>query len=198
MVGRLPGRVTTAPTPNSALIGVAFTWSRSGLRGRGRGRTRREDAELAGHLQVLAHAPVFSDAAVPDAEEVMVCDRPRLPLIRPSTGHVPGTIMAPWRDLTVASAQSEDRISYVPITASDLVGRFMSASDGRARHARSGPNRPDTSEMAKQQLDILNGQDQVLAILDNFASKDMPGRQRHIQDCVDQILAKVNAEPEAG
>ncbi|MGH3205687.1 MAG: hypothetical protein ACRDP5_27085 [Streptosporangiaceae bacterium] len=48
-------------------------------------------------------------------------------------------------------------------------------------------------EMAKQQLDILNGQDRVLAILDNFASKDMPGRQRHIQDCVDQILAKVDA-----
>jgi uncharacterized membrane protein len=53
-------------------------------------------------------------------------------------------------------------------------------------------------EMAKQQIDLLNGQQRVLAILDNFASKDMPGRQRHIQDCVDQILAKVNAAPEAG
>ena len=52
-------------------------------------------------------------------------------------------------------------------------------------------------EMAKQQLDILNGQDRVLALLDNFASKDMPGRQRHIQDCVDQILAKVDAKPAA-
>ena len=52
-------------------------------------------------------------------------------------------------------------------------------------------------EMAKQQLDILNGQDRVLAILDNFASKDMPGRQRHIQDCVDQILAKVDPKPAA-
>ena len=31
--------------------------------------------------------------------------------------------------------------------------------------------------------------------LGNFASKDMPGRQRHIQDCVDQILAKVNGTP---
>jgi uncharacterized membrane protein len=50
-------------------------------------------------------------------------------------------------------------------------------------------------EMAKQQLDILNGQDRVLAILDQFASKDMPGRQRQIQDCVDQILAKVDARP---
>jgi hypothetical protein len=52
-------------------------------------------------------------------------------------------------------------------------------------------------EMARQQLDILNGQDRVLAILDNFASKDMPGRQRHIQDCVDQILAKVDPKPAA-
>ena len=50
-------------------------------------------------------------------------------------------------------------------------------------------------EMARQQLDILNGQDRVLAILDNFASKDMPGRQAHIQDCVDQILAKVDPRP---
>src|ERR1700723_167152 len=47
-------------------------------------------------------------------------------------------------------------------------------------------------EMAKQQLDILNGQAGVLAILDNFASKDMPGKQDKIQDCVNQILAKVD------
>ena len=33
------------------------------------------------------------------------------------------------------------------------------------------------------------------SILDNFASKDMPVRQRHIQDCVDQILARVDTQP---
>ena len=49
----------------------------------------------------------------------------------------------------------------------------------------------------RQQLEILNGQDRVLAILDNFASRDMPGRQAHIQDCVDQILAKVDSRPAA-
>ena len=49
--------------------------------------------------------------------------------------------------------------------------------------------------MAKQQITLLEGQQRVLDILDNFASKDMPGRQRHIQDCVDQILAKVDAAP---
>ena len=53
-------------------------------------------------------------------------------------------------------------------------------------------------EMAKQQLDILKGQDKVLAILDNFASRDMPGRQAQIQDCVNKILATVEAQPGAG
>ncbi len=43
-------------------------------------------------------------------------------------------------------------------------------------------------EMGKQQLDILHGQDQVLALLNNFASKDMPGRQAEIQATVNQIL----------
>ena len=52
-------------------------------------------------------------------------------------------------------------------------------------------------EMAKQQLDILNGQNRILAMLDNFASRDMPGRQRDIQDCVNKILAKVDSEPAA-
>ncbi|MGD0064546.1 MAG: hypothetical protein ABSB76_14030 [Streptosporangiaceae bacterium] len=53
-------------------------------------------------------------------------------------------------------------------------------------------------EMAKQQLEILKGQDRVLAMLDNFASKDMPGTQREIQDCVNQILVKVAQPPVAG
>lgn len=52
-------------------------------------------------------------------------------------------------------------------------------------------------EMAKQQLDILHGQDQVLAILNNFASKDMPGRQSDIQDTVHKILAVVSGPPAA-
>jgi uncharacterized membrane protein len=49
-------------------------------------------------------------------------------------------------------------------------------------------------EMAKQQIVILNNQDQVLDILHNFAAKDMPGRQRQIQDAVNQILAVVAPE----
>ena len=45
---------------------------------------------------------------------------------------------------------------------------------------------------------IPRPQDRGLAILDNFASKDMPGRHAHIQDCVDQILAKVDPKAAAG
>src|SRR5690349_19397828 len=50
-------------------------------------------------------------------------------------------------------------------------------------------------EMGKQQLDILHGQDQVLAILNNFASHDMPGRQAEMLADVKAIMAKVGAAP---
>jgi uncharacterized membrane protein len=53
-------------------------------------------------------------------------------------------------------------------------------------------------EMSKQQLAILHGQDQVLAILNNFASKDMPGRQAEMLAHINQILAKVDGLPAAG
>jgi uncharacterized membrane protein len=45
--------------------------------------------------------------------------------------------------------------------------------------------------MAKQQIEILRQQDNVLAILNQFASKDMPGKQQEIQATVNQILAAV-------
>jgi low affinity Fe/Cu permease len=53
-------------------------------------------------------------------------------------------------------------------------------------------------EMAKQQLTILHGQDKVLAMLDNFASKDMPGRQQEILDTARRILAQIGDAPAAG
>jgi uncharacterized membrane protein len=53
-------------------------------------------------------------------------------------------------------------------------------------------------QMGKQQIDILNGQNRVLAMLDNFASKDMPGKQAEMQATVHQILALVSHEPTAG
>ena len=51
-------------------------------------------------------------------------------------------------------------------------------------------------EMATQQINILHGQDKVLAILQEFASNDMPGRQQSIQQTVNEILAVVG--PAAG
>jgi uncharacterized membrane protein len=45
--------------------------------------------------------------------------------------------------------------------------------------------------MATQQLDILKQQDDMLAVLNQFASKDMPGRQEAIQATVSQILTAV-------
>jgi uncharacterized membrane protein len=53
-------------------------------------------------------------------------------------------------------------------------------------------------EMAKQQIDILHGQDRVLALLDNFASRDMPGLQQEIQHTVNQILTTVGGAAEHG
>src|SRR5215469_2211721 len=53
-------------------------------------------------------------------------------------------------------------------------------------------------EMAKQQIDILHAQDRALALLNNFASKDMPGRQQEIQQTVNQILAAVGGAAEQG
>jgi len=53
-------------------------------------------------------------------------------------------------------------------------------------------------EMGKQQLEILHRQDDVLAVLDTFASKDMPGKQDAIQDAVNKILALVGGPAAAG
>ncbi|HEY7145654.1 MAG TPA: hypothetical protein VH637_15540 [Streptosporangiaceae bacterium] len=53
-------------------------------------------------------------------------------------------------------------------------------------------------EMARQQLDILKGQDRILQMLQTFASKDMPGTQREVLDCANKILALVGKEDAAG
>ncbi|MBO0835957.1 MAG: hypothetical protein J2P28_10615 [Actinobacteria bacterium] len=50
-------------------------------------------------------------------------------------------------------------------------------------------------EMGKQQIEILRGQNKVLAILNQFAGKDVPGRQQEIQQAVNQILAAVGSLP---
>jgi hypothetical protein len=49
-------------------------------------------------------------------------------------------------------------------------------------------------EMSRQQLEILRSQEAVLSLLQNFASKDMPGKQREIQGSVKKILAIVGKD----
>jgi uncharacterized membrane protein len=106
-------------------------------------------------------------------------------------GNVVGFDKTPWPLLlTILNLPQLSIMISLQVSAN----RAQAASDRRA--IADHETLIALHEMAKQQLDILNGQDRVLAILDNFASKDMPGRQRHIQDCVDQILAKVDQKPE--
>jgi uncharacterized membrane protein len=107
-------------------------------------------------------------------------------------GNVVGFDKTPWPLLlTILNLPQLSIMISLQVSAN----RAQAASDRRA--IADHETLIALHEMAKQQLDILNGQDRVLAILDNFASKDMPGRQRHIQDCVDQILAKVDPKPAA-
>jgi uncharacterized membrane protein len=108
-------------------------------------------------------------------------------------GNIVGFDKTPWPLLlTILNLPQLSIMISLQVSAN----RALAASDRRA--IADHETLIALHEMAKQQLDILNGQDRVLAILDNFASKDMPGRQRQIQDCVDKILAKVGSEPAEG
>jgi uncharacterized membrane protein len=107
-------------------------------------------------------------------------------------GNVVGFDKTPWPLLlTILNLPQLSIMISLQVSAN----RAQAASDRRA--IADHETLIALHEMAKQQLDILNGQDRVLAILNNFASHDMPGRQAHIQDCVDEILAKVSS-PAAG
>jgi uncharacterized membrane protein len=108
-------------------------------------------------------------------------------------GNVVGFDKTPWPLLlTILNLPQLSIMISLQVSAN----RSQAASDRRA--IADHETLIALHEMGKQQLDILNGQDRVLAILDNFASKDMPGRQAEIQNCVNQILAKVDTSPAAG
>jgi hypothetical protein len=108
-------------------------------------------------------------------------------------GNVVGFDKTPWPLLlTILNLPQLSIMISLQVSAN----RSQAASDRRA--IADHETLIALHEMAKQQLDILNGQDRVLALLDNFASKDMPGRQTEIQNCVNQILAKVDSSPAAG
>ena len=108
-------------------------------------------------------------------------------------GNVVGFDKTPWPLLlTILNLPQLSIMISLQVSAN----RAQAASDRRA--IADHETLIALHEMARQQLDILNAQDRVLAMLDNFASKDMPGRQREIQDCVDKILAKVDPAAAAG
>ena len=115
-------------------------------------------------------------------------------------GNVVGFDKTPWPLLlTILNLPQLSIMISLQVSAN----RAQTASDRRA--IADHETLIALHEMAKQQLDILNGQDRVLSMLDNFASKDMPGvqhsiqqKQLQMQDCVDKILAKVDPSAAAG
>jgi uncharacterized membrane protein len=105
-------------------------------------------------------------------------------------GNVVGFDKTPWPLLlTILNLPQLSIMVSLQVSAN----RALAASDKRA--IADHETLIALHEMAKQQLDILQGQDKVLAILNKFASTDMPGRQQEIQQCVNQILAEVSSKP---
>jgi uncharacterized membrane protein len=107
-------------------------------------------------------------------------------------GNVVGFDKTPWPLLlTILNLPQLSIMISLQVSAN----RAQAASDRRA--IADHETLIALHEMGKQQLDILNGQDRVLALLNNFASKDLPGKQNEIQECVNQILATVRQRPAA-
>jgi uncharacterized membrane protein len=99
-------------------------------------------------------------------------------------GNVVGFDKTPWPLLlTILNLPQLSIMISLQVSAN----RAQAASDRRA--LADHETLISLHEMAKLQLDILNGQNKVLAILDNFASKDMPGRQTQIEDTVQKIYS---------
>jgi hypothetical protein len=108
-------------------------------------------------------------------------------------GNVVGFDKTPWPLLlTILNLPQLSIMISLQVSAN----RSQAASDRRA--IADHETLIALHEMGKQQIDILNGQNQMLAILNNFASKDIPGRQREMQDSIHKILAVVSQEPTAG
>ncbi len=105
-------------------------------------------------------------------------------------GNVIGFDKTPWPLLLVILNLPQLSIM---ISLQVSANRAQAASDKRA--IADHETLIALHEMAKQQIDILQGQDTVLALLNKFASTDMPGRQQAMQQCIDQILAEVSSKP---
>jgi len=105
-------------------------------------------------------------------------------------GNVVGFDKTPWPLLlTILNLPQLSIMISLQVSAN----RAQAASDKRA--IADHETLIALHQMAKQQIDILHQQDDVLAILKNFASNDMPGRQQEIQRTMNQILAVVGGSP---
>jgi uncharacterized membrane protein len=105
-------------------------------------------------------------------------------------GNVVGFDKTPWPLLlTILNLPQLSIMISLQVSAN----RAQAASDKRA--IADHETLIALHEMGKQQLKILHGQDRVLSMLDNFASKDMPGRQADIQQAVNKILTAVGSSP---
>ena len=102
-------------------------------------------------------------------------------------GNVVGFDKTPWPLLlTILNLPQLSIMVSLQVSAN----RAQSASDKRA--IADHETLIALHEMSKQQIKILQGQDKVLDILHQFASKDMPGQQREIAETVNQILTRVS------
>jgi uncharacterized membrane protein len=102
-------------------------------------------------------------------------------------GNIVGFDKTPWPLLlTILNLPQLSIMVSLQVSAN----RALAASDKRA--IADHETLLSLHAMAAQQLSILHQQNDVLAILDNLASKDMPGRQEQIQDAVNKILTTVS------
>jgi hypothetical protein len=150
-------------------------------------------------LPPIPPRPETDAAAVRAIEEASEHVRERAKQIRECPElHIPRLVLSKH----VRGTSILDKIADAVNTFCGSISLQVSANRAQAASDRRAIADHETlialHEMAKQQLDILNAQNQVLAILDNFASKDMPGKQDAIQAGVDQILATVRPQPSAG
>jgi uncharacterized membrane protein len=104
-------------------------------------------------------------------------------------GNIVGFDKTPWPLLlTILNLPQLSIMISLQVSAN----RAQAASDQRA--IADHETLISLHEMSRQQLDILRSQDAVLALLNNFASKDMPGKQREIEGIVQQILTIVEPQ----
>jgi hypothetical protein len=161
----------------------------------GGGQESARDLRVSGRVRApgdapARHKPPTDAAAVREIETALTHVRHRAEEIRQAPQeHKPRLVVSdqvPGNSfLTILNLPTLSIMISLQVSAN----RAQTASDRRA--IADHETLIALPAMATQQIDILHGQDKVLAILDNFASKDMPGRQRQIQDAVGKILAAV-------